>query len=294
MKRLITLLAVAGLVLALAPAMGDNATWTGLGADNLWSNTNNWQDPAGGPWATDDPRQVTGSEYFLLNDDTPGYDTTTSICDVDTRTAGGDGWTCDHNGRIYLNPDTKLYIPTGGYLERERFIVEVGAEIYITGGTFKPDCRASGFYMEISDGTWNASRWTYSSGGTLHIKGSAPTQVYPGDFMSWSAGSTPTLQYTLDAGGVTPFTFGAYGSGGGPGTVTVEVAGIQAYLDGGGSDGDVIALLYDTNSELDYPEAFPTNGTSVDGGLGFLTVTATGVVVTVSAPSASGTLLIIR
>ena len=112
--------------------------------------------------------------------------------------------------------------------------------------------------------------------------------------MSWSAGSTPTLQYTLDAGGVTPFTFGAYGSGGGPGTVTVEVAGIQAYLDGGGSDGDVIALLYDTNSELDYPEAFPTNGTSVDGGLGFLTVTATGVVVTVSAPSASGTLLIIR
>ena len=261
MKKMITLLAVAGLAISTTPAMGGNAVWTGLGADNLWSNTNNWQLADGVTWADDDPRQVTGSEYFLLNDDNAAYDTTTSICDVDTTAAP---WTCNHDGRIYLNSNSKLYIPAGGYLERERFITEAGAEIYITGGTLKADSRTSGFYMEISTGTWNCARWTYSSGGTVHIVGSTPTQIYMDDFMSWSATHTSTLQFTLDASGVKPFTFGEYGLGAGitTGSTTIEVAGIENYT---GSRPHTNDLLYDVNDALDYTDSFLGLG-PVDGG----------------------------
>ena len=260
MKKMITLLAVAGLAISTTPAMGGNAVWTGLGADNLWSNTNNWQLADGVTWADDDPRQVTGSEYFLLNDDNAAYDTTTSICDVDTTAAP---WTCNHDGHIYLNSNTKLYIPAGGYLERERFLTEAGAEIYITGGTFKPDSRATGFYMEISAGTMTCARWTYSSGGTMHIVGSTPTQISMGDFIAWKADHITTLQFTLDANGVTPFTFGNYGAGAGitTGSTTIEVAGIENYT---GSRPHTNALCYDTSPPLDYPDSFRGRGT-VDG-----------------------------
>ena len=195
---IVLVIAVSALAVNVTPAMADG-TWTGLGADDLWSNMLNWQLADGTTWANADPRD---GGNFLLNDDTAGFDTTTSVIDVNTNTGWGLG---ARTGITYLNADTKLYIPTGGHLDSERFITEAGAEIYITGGTLKTDSRATGFLLEISKGTWNCARWTYSGGGTLHIIGSppgegttdGPTEVTMGDFMSWSSNSTPTVQFML-------------------------------------------------------------------------------------------------
>lgn len=106
-----------------------------------------------------------------------------------------------------------------------------------------------------------------------------------GDFMSWSANSTPTVQFTLDGDGVTPYTFGNVYMGHGPGAngfVTIEVDGIEAYLAGNGNVGDVIPLLYDTSGPIDYtdialypPETVFTTGL-VAGGLGSISMMADG------------------
>ena len=266
LKHTILLTAFAGLFFSAAPAMGD-ATWTGLGATDNWSDMSNWNgDPtAGGNW--------------YLNSLSSTF---TSICNVHTLNDWGQG----HSGRLYLNEHARLYIPTGGYLDRERFKANADSEIHIDGGTFKADCRPPGHqYIEITDGTWSAARWTYMTSpgvGTLHIVGSDPDQVHLNGFVSWNYNSTPTLQYTLDANGVTPFSIGGEGEfhphnqQSIDGFITIEVAGIDDYLAGVGNVGDVIDLVV-CSSGLNYPTAANWTTGLVDDGKGLVSVHANGV-----------------
>ena len=284
LKKTILFAVVAGLVLSATPAMGA-AVWTGLGDGWKWSDMLNWQDGSGGwgPTGTDqDPR--TNVDLTLPNTAT----TTDTTVDIDLTAAG---WASMNARRTNLGTSSILRIPTNGYLDGDCVRNPVGSVIYVTGGKFGSDIRPPqdgplhpgnlAGLVEISAGSWDTSRYTYIQSVTVHIVGSAPTSVYTGDFMSWDALSTPTLQFTLDAGGVTPFRFGAHGMGQHPrdypGPVTIDVFGIAAYLAGPGNNvGDMVNLLYDTNSNLEFPAEWP-DGLIVDGGAGKLHVTANGV-----------------
>jgi len=187
-------------------------------------------------------------------------------------------------------------------LDRERFLAEVDAEIHIDGGFFGADVRNStGFLVEITSGTWSNARWTYSSGGTLHIVGSppgegttnGPTKVHTNGFVSWNTAATPTLQFTLDDGGVAPFSIGAEGEFHPhsepviPGFITIEVDGFDAYLAGAGNAvGDTIDLVV-CPSGLNYGEDNWTTGAVADGrGLVSLKEDGTGVELTILGGSA--------
>jgi len=283
-RILSTVLTTSMVLFSATTVLAVNATWTGLGATDNWSDLDNWRLAGGATWADDDPRLVAAGGYFLLNNDDPTYDTTTSIVDLDTSTGG---WNAVHSGRLYLNSDTRLYIPAGGSLDRERFLAEVGAEIHIDGGFFGADVRNStGFLVDITAGSWTNARWTYSAGGTLHIDGSTPTSVHTNGFVSWNTSATPTLQFTLDNGGVTPFSIGGDGEFHPhseptiPGFITIEVNGIDNYLAGGGMPGDIIDLVV-LPSGVNYPANWTTG--LVDNDKGLVTVNNDGVTLTIQA-----------
>jgi len=284
-KTWTVLLAVTALAVNVTPAMGD-ATWTGLGPTDNWSDMLNWKLADGVTWANGDP--TAGGKIILSGDAAAN----TSIVDLDTSSAGAN-WGISQV-HMPMAPSSALSIPTGAALDADAVYIRDGA-IYVAGGFFGSDMRY--FYnglVEVSAGSWRTARWTYSSGGTLHIVGSppdeggtnGPTEIYMGDFMSWSANSTPTIHYTLDAGGVTPFTFGRAFMGHGPGDTgfaTIEVDGIAAYLAGAGNSiGDTMDLIVATGAAgLEYPDRF-TTGLVADGrGLVSLKDDGTGIELTI-------------
>jgi len=266
---------------------GLSAVWTGNGGDGLWSNMLNWRNAADtgwGPGGTDaDPR--TSSCLFLTS-------STISTVDIDFNAAPT--WSNVTSKQVTLGPLSIVNVPTGGKFDGDRVMNPIGSAINITGGSWGSDIHPASNPMagliEISAGELNnVARWTNSAGGTLHIKGSLPTTVSSGgDFMSSSrkAGSSPTVRYTLDAGGVTPFTFTDYGGGageteGGPGNVKIKVGGIATYA---GAAGTVLNLV--NSGSLNrlghtFSDAFEVG--LVEGGLGVVSLKPdrTGVVLRV-------------
>jgi len=250
MKKMRTVLAVAGLFLAMAlsttSAMADTI-WTGGGDGVNWSDTLNWSaDPttAGGTFTL-----PTGTESTVDTDTTAWTDYTVVWAD-DTVTlnviAGG---VLENNG---------MHQPNGGTLRQTGGEVNFGNRVQGVGGL-----------TEISGGSYHNARWTYVSSGTLHIIGSQPTSVSIGTFPSWSPSAQLTARFTLDANGVTPMLLGREGDfhGHAPtsGFITVDVDGIATYLAGSGNVGDILPLVTRSGG-LKYPAAW-TMGL-VDCGLG--------------------------
>ena len=245
LKYTLIFAAIAGLVLALAPAaaMAD-ATWTGA-VNDLWSNMGNWSgDPTAGGW-------------FTL----PAG--TTSTVDTDTSS-----WT--NYGYVMADDTVTLNVIAGGLLRSPSAENQPnGGTLRQTGGEVNIGNRIKGDagLTEISGGTFWNTRYTYCDVARMHIIGSDPVSV---GLDSWITYGPPSpigyLDFTLDANGVTPLTWRVYGSGRTPVT-TIAVDGIAAYLAGAGNVGDIIPLFYDDNSVLDHPTTFLGVGL-VDGGLG--------------------------
>lgn len=272
---------VLGLALGATPALADmltGAVWTGQGDGYKWSDMLNWQ--VGGVFdATHlDPRLATTTDLTLPNTAL----TTDTTVDIDLTAAGWGSMSARH---INLGTTSILRIPAGGYLDGDRTSNPAGSVIYITGGgKFGADIRppndgplhpgtVNGLVEISGASSWDTARWTYTSDASLHIIGSAPTKVFTTDLMSWTNGSIARLSFTLDAGGVRPFTFNNYMASGSPtsGSVTVAVDGIAAYIAGPGNVGDIVPLLYDASGLPCLHETwFPADGTLVDGGNGKL------------------------
>ena len=268
-----------GSILALAlgatPAMAADATWNGAGDGVNWSDLTNW---------TGNPSLA--STTFKLN-------AATSTVDLNTMTA----WTSTGRaGDMYNN--SVLNIPAGGRLGNDfdgaHWRMHTGSVMNITGGAFGMDLRPYGdghggtINISGATSTYRAARITFVKSATVNITGT-PTQVKVSDFFSWMNNSLPTLGFTLDAGGVTPFQFDTHGQdsnpdGNIPGSVALNVGGIATYAAGAMPMGLVIPLVRDTNSNLAFPNAF-TLGKLVDGGAGWVSRVNNGVDLTVLEPS---------
>ena len=216
MKNLITLLAVAGLVLAFAPTAQAAATWDG-GGDGI-----NWSDNlvgSGDGWGNWDSDPTAGGDLTLLA-------ATTSTVDTDTS-----GWAI---GEVLVSGGT-LNVVDGGTLVASR-LRPSGGNVIQTGGVVDISDRIHSLNpgtVTISGGSWDVNRWTYVYGGTLHIIGTNSTLV---KHSSYGDVATPSVTqwFTLEAGGVTKHTAGS-ASIGPTTTTTIQVDGIPAYLDGSGS-----------------------------------------------------------
>ena len=269
---------LAGSILALAlgatPAMALDATWNGAGDGINWSDLTNW---------TGNPSLA--SNTFKLNAATSTVNVDTTVSPWITTGRSGDMWN-----------NSVLNIPVGGKLGSnggDQWRMHTGSVINITGGSFGMDLRphtlgSAGGTINISSGTYQAARITYVKSATVNITGT-PTQVKVSDFFSWMNNSLPTLGFTLEAGGVTPFQFDAHGQdsypdGNIPGSVALNVGGIATYAAGVRPMGLVIPLVRDTNSALFFPNAW-TLGKLVDGGAGWVSRVSNGVDLTVLQPS---------
>ena len=243
-----------GSILALAlgatPAMGvGNAIWTGNGGDGLWSNMLNWQ-TSPGVWAGVDPTTNNLADRYHMTA------TATTTIDVNTSTWGTAG------KYMYLGSGSVLNVPTGGLFGSQgnsQIHSLPGAVVNLTGGSLHADLRPAtgnpygtsarhGIY-NISGGVFNASRFTYIQGGTLHIIGTGASLVESANFIRYWPTNKPghemILQYTLDSTGVRRLTTGTdYGSGDANnyGFVPMRVGGLATYLAGAMPQGETIDL----------------------------------------------------
>ena len=263
MKKFITLMAVAGLVLALAPAAQAAATWNGS-VDDKWSNMGNW-----------DSDPTAGGDLTLLV-------ATTSTVDTDTS-----GWAI---GEVLVSGGT-LNVVDGGTLVASR-LRPSGGNVIQTGGVVDISDRIHSLNpgtVTISGGSWDVNRWTYVYGGTLHIIGTNSTLVKHSSYGDLATPSV-TQWFTLEAGGVTKHTAGSAAVST-TGSTTIQVDGIPAYLAGSGSGGDVLPLIEFSNTDPDWPahavvDDDPVGSGFVDSGKGLVTITPTGATLTIlGAPS---------
>jgi hypothetical protein len=276
------------------PAMGADATWTGYGDGVNWGDMANWENVGHTTWQTGDPRPTPTA--IKLNFGTDDNSTVNINAQVAPWFGGG--------RTVTMSATTILNIPTGGKLgnnDGTQMYNPAGGVINVTGGSFGMDLRpgtAPGGVcgtVNVYSGTYQASRITYVKSATINIFGSTPTVVQVSDYFSWVNNSLPTLGFTLDAGGVTPFQFNAHGNdshvdGNDPGLVTINVSGIATYAAGAKPMGDTFYLAKDMNSALFHPHAWP-DGVLVDGGLGRLDRVADGVTLTIIPEPTSMALL---
>jgi autotransporter-associated beta strand protein len=135
MKRLITLFAVAGLVLALAPAAQADATWDG-GGDNInWSDNGESIGDGWGNWSAD---PTTGGDLTLPASSTSTVDTDTSSWGINTVTLGASG-TLAGSGTL---------APTVGYVSEGD--ANIAANLGGAAATYKP--KSWGSYLTVLTG----------------------------------------------------------------------------------------------------------------------------------------------
>jgi hypothetical protein len=241
MKKMMTLLAVVGLVLALAPAAQANAVWTGNGDGVIWSDMVNWQDGLGGwgPTGTDeDPTTgvnlaMNGSGSTTVHTNTTLWGIADLTLSVATDTINiGPGATLKTTGK-FRNGTT---IQTGGTVNHGSLQDGNPGTTQISGGSyFAKDWRNN----NISDPTV-----------LLHITGSAATSIQINNFLTtvYSGKDLPEISYTLDASGVTPLKVSEMGNVGQLDKLTINVDGIENY-----TGTDPIPLFIDINSAINNP-----------------------------------------
>jgi hypothetical protein len=232
MKKMMTLLAVAGLVLALAPAAHADATWTGLGDGFSWSDNDNW----------DVADITTAGGTFTLT----GSGSTT----VDVHTSS---WT-PLIGKVQgLGSSDTVNVGAGGTLRTTGEYKHGASTLNQTGGTVNLTNQKSGDQgvTLISGGSYFAQDWRNayinSAGPQLQITGTNASSIQVNNFLTqlYSGKDLPEISYTLDAGGVTPLKVSVMGAAGNVDKLTINVDGLGNY-----AGTDPIPLFIDINSAI--------------------------------------------
>jgi hypothetical protein len=293
-KKIISIVAVAGLVLALAPAaQAVTVNWTGA-VDNDWSTVTGGTSTFGN-WDAD---PTIGGQ--VLNLGTAG----TSTVDLDTTS-----WNA--TAVAVAGPHT-LSLATGGVITSGGYGNSWAGTVKFEGGTIgNPwatySCpRLEGGTIEFHAGTFQAPRTAGEdvyidrmASGLIHVVGkTAGSNFNPGYFRKTNLDNV-SFQFTLvDGEGVDKIALSSTGQAfrsdhTGTGPVALTVDGIQAYIDGGGTD-TVFTLMTSAmtvaNSAVDL--TLVQTGL-VDGGLGTVTTTFDTVTLTIVPEPATMSLLAI-
>ena len=256
MKKLITLMAVAGLVLALAPAARADATWTGGGDGINWSDNDNWDvadiTVAGGVFT------MTGSGSTTVDADTSTWTAITEVkafSSSDTLNVGALATYQVNNHKPYGS----IFIQTGG-------------TVNITG--IKSGNQGT---TQISGGSYFANQWRQAyvyapTAEVLHITGSATTSIQINVFLTqlYAGKDLPEISFTLDASGVTPLQVSAMGAAGNLDKLTINVDGLENYP----GPNAPIPLVIDINSAIGVFDRVVA-GTITGGNGGILTLGTT-------------------
>ena len=232
MKKMRTVLAVAGLVLAMAPAARADATWTGGGDGINWSDNDNWNvadiTVAGGVFT------MTGSGSTTVDADTSTWTAITEVkafSSSDTLNVGALATYQVNNHKPYGS----IFIQTGG-------------TVNITG--IKSGNQGT---TQISGGSYFANQWRQAyvyapTAEVLHITGSATTSIQINVFLTqlYAGKDLPEISFTLDASGVTPLQVSAMGTAGNLDKLTINVDGLENYT----GPNTPIPLVIDINSAI--------------------------------------------
>jgi len=236
MKKMMTLIAVAGLVLALAPAAQGDATWTnGVGDGVNWSDNDNW-----------DVADITtaGGIFTMTGSGNTTVDADTSL------------WTAIGKVQGLASTDT-VNVGAGGTLKTTGEYQHGGSTLIQTGGTVSMTGIKTGGMgtTQISGGSYSVSQWRNAyiyapTAEVLHITGSDATSIYVNVFLTvvYAGKDLPEISYTLDASGVTPLEISTMGAAGNLDKLTINVDGIENY-----AGTDPIPLFIDRNSAISNP-----------------------------------------
>jgi len=239
MKKLITLLAVVGMVLALAPAaMAATINWDG-DVDDKWSTVTGGGDGFGN-WDAD---PTTGGPHDLVmgGNGSTTVDTDTTSWDIAKLTLS------TATDTINIGPGATLKT-TSAF--RNGTTIQTGGTVNMTG--IKESNQGT---TQISGGSYFVSQWrnAYIYAGTeevLHITGSTASSIQVSTFLTsiYAGKDLPEISYTLDASGVTPLKVSVMGAAGNLDKLTINVDGMANY-----TGTDPIPLFIDINSAISNP-----------------------------------------
>ena len=234
MKKMMTLLAVAGLVLALAPAAQADAVWTGGGVAGSWADDDNW-----------DVADITtaGGIFTMTGSGNTTVDTDTSL------------WTAIGKVQGLASTDT-VNVGAGGTLRTTGEYKHGGSTLIQTGGTVNLTNQKTGDMGQtlISGGSYFVQDWRNayinSAGPQLQITGTNATSIQINRFLIqlYAGKDLPEISYTLDASGVTPLKVSVMGAAGNLDKLTINVDGMANY-----TGTDPIPLFIDINSAISNP-----------------------------------------
>jgi hypothetical protein len=282
MRKMITLLAVAALVLALAPAaQAATVNWTGA-VDNDWSTVTGGTSTFGN-WDAD---PTIGGQ--VLNLGTAG----TSTVDLDTTS-----WNA--TAVAVAGPHT-LSLATGGVITSGGYGSNWAGTIRFEGGTIGNPWatyagpRLAGGTIEFHAGTFQAPRTAGEdvyidrmASGLIHVVGkTAGSNFNPGYFRKTNLDNVSFQFSMVDGEGVDKIALSSTGQAfrndsSGTGPVALTVDGIQAYLDGGGTQMEWV-LMTSAQAASDPTDDLTLVQTGlVDGGLGVVTATYDKVTLTI-------------
>ena len=291
-KQMISLIAVAGLVLALAgSAQAATVTWTGE-VDDKWSTVTGGTSGFGN-WDAD---PTTGGHQLNLNTDS------TSILDFDTDTWAQSG--------VIVGENHTLVLATGGVLTSTGYSSQWSGTVKFEGGTIGspwavfagPILRDNGI-LEFHGGTFedgtNGSDppYIYFRSGLIHVVGKDGGNFNPAYFRHAYTNKS-SFQFTLVAGeGVETIALSSTGQAFRneddknksdlSGKFALTVDGIQDYLDAGGTQSEWV-LMTSAQADPDATDDLTLVQTGlVDGGLGTVTATHNTVTLTITAGPAA-------
>ena len=297
MKKMMTVIAVVGLVLALAPAaQAATVTWTGA-VDNNWSTVTGGTSGYGN-WDGD---PTPANTILVLSTDSGD---STSILDFDT----DDTWAL---GATTVGLGHTLVLATGAVLTSTDYGTSWAGTVKFEGGTLgSPWAQHAGPYLknassvlEFHAGTFEDGNETgdptyiYFVNGLIHVVGKTAGSNFNPAYFRKANLDNASFQFTLvDGEGVDKIALSSTGNAfrddhDGTGPVTLTVDGIQDYLDGGGTQSEWVLMtsaMTAANSALDL--TLVQTG-PVDGGLGTVTATYNEVKLTIVPEPATMSLL---
>jgi hypothetical protein len=289
MKKIITLLAVAGFILALAPAaQAATVTWDG-DVDDKWSTVTGGGDGFGN-WDAD---PTTGGPHDLVLN-TAG----TSVLDTDT-----EAWTTGPR-TVGVGGSHTLVLATGGVLATTAGYSSWQGTLRFDGGTIgnpfstylNPRIQSGGI-LEFHAGTFQATRdagedvYLQVTDGLIHVVGKTDGADFNPAYFRKANKENTLFQFSMVAGeGVETIALSSTSSAfrndwtGTADFFALTVDGIQDYIDGGGTQSEWVLMTSaqaapDATDDLTLVQAG-----LVDGGLGTVTATYDEVLLTIDIP----------
>jgi hypothetical protein len=278
MKKMMTFLAVVGLVLALAPAaQAATVNWTGLGGDDKWTTAANWDGDA----------TAAGVDLVLT---VAG----TSVLDVATSSPGD--WANQPNTAKVTGSGHVLVLATGGVLTATGLYTGAssGGTIRFDGGQFgniqtwlTPRLYGTG-NIEFYGGPFsNVDNQLYKP-ALIHVVGRTLGSSFNPTKLNNPKQGSCKFQFTLEAGeGVETLALSSadpFAAVQGSGDFELVVDGIQDYLDGGGAQMEWDLITGAADDDMLLFASGEVDGL-VDGGLGYVTASTTKVPLTINRPA---------